>query len=409
MKKLLITILSLNMLSVALPAVNVAYGEESVNAETEPPKGPHGGRLLEKNGFAIEVTIFETGVPPEMRLYAYKDNKPLSPSSITLTGKLGRLGGVTDNLSFTPEKDYLVSDQEIVEPHSFDVSLSAQYSNKNYNWSYDSYEGRAEITDRMLKLAEIDSEAFAPVDMVFTEELFGVVKLPPKNVYAVHAPYKAVVVRRHVGEGDKVKKGQTLATLKNTQTLQSFTVTSPANGMVTGSFTNTGDVADSDALFEISDFTNLWVELSAFPDQAELIKLGQAVTISSMHGDKSVQGTIDYLSPAMNEGHIVRARVNIDNDGGQWRPDMHVKAAVTTRIKEQVMAVRLDALQTFRDMDVVFARFGNMFEVRMLELGERNSDYVEVLGGMAAGTHYVSSNSFVLKADVLKDGASHDH
>lgn len=409
MKKLLIAILSANMLAVAIPAVNVAFAEEPVNAEAEPPKGPHGGRLLEKNGFVIEVTIFETGVPPEMRLYAYKDNEPLSPKSVTLTGKLGRLGGVVDALSFTAEKDYLVSDQEIVEPHSFDISFNAKHSNKNYSWSYDSYEGRAEITDRMLKLAEIDTEVFTPVDMVFTEEFFGVVKLPPQNIYRVHAPYKAMVITSHVGEGDKVQKGQTLATLKNTQTLQSYKLTSPADGVVTGAYTNAGDVADSEALFEISDFTNLWVELSVFPDQANMIKLGQAVTISNMHSDKQTHGTIDYLSPVMNEGHIVRARVKIENTGNMWRPDMHVKANVTTRVKKQVMAVKLDALQTFRDMDVVFARFGNMFEVRMLELGERNDDFVEVLGGMAAGTDYVSSNSFVLKADVLKDGASHDH
>ncbi len=32
-------------------------------AEAEPAKGPHGGRLLIDDDFALELAIFETGVP----------------------------------------------------------------------------------------------------------------------------------------------------------------------------------------------------------------------------------------------------------------------------------------------------------------------------------------------------------
>ena len=60
-------------------------------------------------------------------------------------------------------------------------------------------------------------------------------------------------------------------------------------------------------------------------------------------------------------------------------------------------------------MPVVFARYDNIFEVRMLEMGETDGEYIEVLGGLKPGTDYVTDNSFLLKADVLKDGASHDH
>ena len=31
-------------------------------------KGPHGGRLLEDGDFALEVTMFERGVPPEFHV-----------------------------------------------------------------------------------------------------------------------------------------------------------------------------------------------------------------------------------------------------------------------------------------------------------------------------------------------------
>jgi cobalt-zinc-cadmium efflux system membrane fusion protein len=45
----------------------------------------------------------------------------------------------------------------------------------------------------------------------------------------------------------------------------------------------------------------------------------------------------------------------------------------------------------------------------MLELGRQNRDWVEVLGGIEPGTQYVTDNSYLIKADIEKSGASHDH
>ncbi len=34
---------------------------------------------------------------------------------------------------------------------------------------------------------------------------------------------------------------------------------------------------------------------------------------------------------------------------------------------------------------------------------------IEVLGGLDVGERYVTANSFLVKADAMKSGASHDH
>ena len=57
----------------------------------------------------------------------------------------------------------------------------------------------------------------------------------------------------------------------------------------------------------------------------------------------------------------------------------------------------------------VFAQVGDVYEVRMLTLGRRDARSVEVLDGLAAGTVYVTDNSYLIKADIEKAGASHDH
>ena len=71
--------------------------------------------------------------------------------------------------------------------------------------------------------------------------------------------------------------------------------------------------------------------------------------------------------------------------------------------------VPLAALQRFRDWDVVFVRFGDDYEIRPLELGRRDGVNVEVLGGLKAGDPVVVEQSYIVKADIEKSGASHDH
>ena len=73
------------------------------------------------------------------------------------------------------------------------------------------------------------------------------------------------------------------------------------------------------------------------------------------------------------------------------------------------MVVRPEALQRFRDNDVVFVRVGDVYEARPLVLGARSRAAVEVIEGLAAGAEYVIAQSFLVRADIEKSGASHDH
>jgi cobalt-zinc-cadmium efflux system membrane fusion protein len=62
-----------------------------------------------------------------------------------------------------------------------------------------------------------------------------------------------------------------------------------------------------------------------------------------------------------------------------------------------------------RDWRVVFGRYGEHLEARPLELGRSDGRLVEVLGGLQAGERYAAKNSFLIKAELGKAGASHDH
>lgn len=380
------------------------------SAHEEPPEGPNGGRLLESDGLQLEVTIFESGIPPEMRVYPYlTDGTAISPDDVSMTATLNRTGGQQDFIDFSSEADYLLGDMEIIEPHSYEVEVAANYEGKEYHWHFESYEGRAEIPDRLLELANVKTEPAGKQTLTMSNTVYGIISKPENRVFHVHAPYPGIVKSVLVNTGDKVKKGQRLLTVLNQKTLQTYAVTSPASGEVTMRPVNRGDHTDMGNLVEISDLSTVWAEMSMFPNDIEQIAKGMPVQISDMHGDHSATSKLDYLSPQMTGGHIARARATIANPDGTWRPGMHVKADVMTSQVEVPLAVKRSAIQTFRDMPVVFARFGNVFEVRMVELGRQDGDYIEVLSGLKPGTDYVTDNSYLLKAEVLKDGASHDH
>jgi cobalt-zinc-cadmium efflux system membrane fusion protein len=381
------------------------------HAEHEaPPEGPHGGTLLENDELNLEVTIFESGIPPEMRIYPYlKDGTPIDPDDIVLAVNLNRTGGQQDLIEFTSEADYLLGDTEITEPHSFEVEVNANYQGNDYHWHFESYEGRVEIPSRLLELSGIETETAGTQTITVTNTVYGIISKAEGKVFPVHAPYPGIVQSVDVKTGDKVRKGQRLLTVRNQKTLQNYAVISPATGEVTLRPVKRGDHTDMGTLVEVSDLSSVWVEMSMFPKDIGAISKGMPVIVSDLHGEHAVETTLDYISPQMTGGHIARARATLPNPDGNWRPGMHVTADVVIDRVEVPLAVKRSALQTFRDMPVVFGRFGNVFEVRMVELGRQDKEYVEVTGGLEPGTDYVTNNSYLLKAEALKDAASHDH
>jgi cobalt-zinc-cadmium efflux system membrane fusion protein len=88
---------------------------------------------------------------------------------------------------------------------------------------------------------------------------------------------------------------------------------------------------------------------------------------------------------------------------------MGVEGSFAVAQAEAPLAVRTRAVQRFRDFEVVYAKVGDTYEVRMLEIGRRTPEWTEVLGGLEPGAEYVTDGAFLIRADIEKSGASHDH
>ena len=378
-------------------------------AEAEEVKGPNGGRLLVDGDFAIEVTIFETGVDPQFRLYAYQSNEPLPSGDVAATLELERLGDVIDRFNFTPEGDYLVGDGIVTEPHSFVVSVAATHNGQTSTWTYESLEGRTEIPYAVAATAGIETEIAGPASVGMTLPVTGRIAFAPDARAEITAPYAGRVLSVAKSVGDQVQRGETLARLENVATLQAFTITAPSDGVVIARNTNVGDVAGAEPLFVIGDTTQLEARLHIFPGDQHRVQPGMTVMLASPSGGEPIETTISaYMPVADASSQTLIARASIPADVGFF-PGLRLNGEIVVQTINAPLAVRTSGLQRFRDFTVVFAKVDEIYEVRMLDLGARDRDWAVVHGGLEPGTEYVVANAFLLKADVEKDGASHDH
>jgi len=372
-------------------------------------RGPHNGRLLRDGPFALEVTVYETGVPPEFRLYGYRDGKPLPPGALQPVVEVRRLDGETTRFTFRPEGDALVADGTVVEPHSFDVKVSVVNDGRTHAWAYASYEGRVTIPAATAAASGVKTSTAGPATIRDVLPLMGHVAIDHSRQAQVRARFPGIVRAVPVNLGDHVRRGQTLATVEGNDSMRRYAVTAPLDGVVLARNTNVGDVAGEAPLFEIADLSSVWIELNAVGRDADRLRPGQTVSVRPASGGEALATRIDALVPVTHAGMSVVARAQIPNRDSAWRPGMAVVGEVTVAQREVPLAVKISGLQRFRDFTVVFAKVGDTYEVRMLELGDRDDTAVEVLGGLKPGTAYVSEQSFLIRADIEKSGASHDH
>lgn len=376
----------------------------------EPAHGPHDGRLLGQNDFQLEITIHEQGVPPEFRVYAYREGKPVPPDEIDLTITLARLGGKTDNIRFVPQADYLRGDTVVYEPHSFDVSVNASFAGQQYQWQYPQHEGRSTISSVTAQEAGIATETIGPAEIEETLTLQGTVTYDAGRIRRVMARFPGIVRKAGRGVGEYVQAGEVLAQVESNDSLQTYDITTAISGIIMEQPVMAGETVIDKPIYVIANLNKVWVDLAVFRRDLSRVSKGQKVLLTSIDGSQHTTAVIGFIAPVSSgASQSTTARVYLDNPENVWRPGMAVTGIVTLNKQEAPLAVRNSALQKFRDFDVVYARFGDTYEVRMLELGKSDNEFTEVLGGIDPGTEYVVENSYLIKADIEKSGATHDH
>ena len=271
-------------------------------------------------------------------------------------------------------------------------------------------EGKVEITPDAAKLTGVQFKQAGPDTVAMTTPLTGRIVLNENRTANVRARFPGIVKAVHVNLGDSVDKGQKLATVESNESLNAYIVYAPMDGVILKRETNIGDVTNGNELFVIADLSTVWAKYHIFPRDVPYIKKGQSVVVHTLD-EKTRQNTqISMLFPTTDAlSQTVIAIAELSNESGVWRPGITIEGDIKVGEKQAAIAVPRSALQFIEEQQVIFIKEGNTYEPRPVKIGMTGTENVEITSGLKSGETYVSAGSFVIKADILKGTAAHEH
>jgi cobalt-zinc-cadmium efflux system membrane fusion protein len=388
-------------------------GESAHAHGADVPRGPHEGRLFTDGDVRLELWIAEDEPPPAFKAYLYDGAGRLRrPSGERLVVHLERLGGRRDSLSFRIDGDHFHSNQPVAEPHSFAAEVMLEHGSERHRWEYEQQEGRIELAPEAIAGAGIVAGTAGPSPIEVTIEAPGEVRLNAERVVQVRPRFPGVVREMHKRLGDPVRSGDVLATVHSNESLAEYPITAAMGGTIVSQDAAVGQSVEHETvLYTFADLTSVWVDFPIYPQSAGRIRRGLVVHVQSESGPPvSGRGTIQYVGPLLEQDtRVSYGRVVLDNRDRRWQPGMYVTAHVTVERVEVKVAVPDEAVVRMRDGAAVFRADANRFEVQPVTTGRTDGRLVEIVAGLEPGARVVVKNAFLLKAELGKSEAHHEH
>jgi cobalt-zinc-cadmium efflux system membrane fusion protein len=392
------------------------HGHGHDDHEDDFPRGPHGGRLLSEGDLSAELVIFEEGVAPQLRVWIRDGGTVVDPATVELSVTLERLGRKPEQLTFQPRGDFLLADQVLEEPHSFAVDVDASANGKTLCAMFEQVEARVTIAAEQARAGGVTSAVAESRTLARSLPLTGRIGIPSDRLARVHPRFAGVVREASGTIGDRVTKGQVLAVLESSETLARFPVVAPLDGVLLDRRAVVGgSAATDDELYVVADLREVWADLDVYGEDTHVVHVGESVTIrDEAHRDDEdavvATAKISYVSPLRDvHTQTTLARAVIPNPEGRWAPGAFISATIELDEPAAAVAVPETALQTWRGRPAVFVHAEGVWEARPVRVGRSGEDWVEILSGLDAGTTVATGNTFLLRAEVEKAGAAHDH
>jgi cobalt-zinc-cadmium efflux system membrane fusion protein len=182
-----------------------------------------------------------------------------------------------------------------------------------------------------------------------------------------------------------------------------YEILSPTSGTVIQKRISLGEVLEADRdIFIVADLGSVWLDISVHQKDLELVREGQAVTISRDGGTVVARGSIGYVGPVLeHDTRTALARIVLPNLDNGLRPGAFVKAHISVESEKVPVAVPRDALQTIDGETVLFLPAGDGFEAHPVTAGRASPTTVEIVSGLEPGRSYVSRGAFILKAKLV--------
>lgn len=317
-----------------------------------------------------------------------------------------------------PMQVMAANEQEHAHVHATEQASKTQSDIENHE-EHNEHEGHNEndehehnetlssrISDDMATAVNIVTDRADSQLLSQHQVVYGKLSADPNRLSHVNARFPGLLTSVKFSLGDSVKVGDVLAVVESNESLNSYAIKAPIDGVIIQRSANVGEVAQQQTLFSIADFGRLWADFRLYPSQQDIVATGQKVVI--LAADTEVNGVIQYIIPSLTQPYQL-ARVNLDNRDGKLSSGQWVEGAVVSGEFNVELAVKKSAIQTLDNQSGVFVKNNSEYIFTPLQLGRNDKDYVEVIAGLQPGQSYVTTNSYLLKADIEKSEAEHAH
>lgn len=268
-----------------------------------------------------------------------------------------------------------------------------------------------EWTKELLDESRIELKSASPAEISLGLELPGKIVSYEPNVAHIIPRFPGIIreARKHLGE--TVNKGDVLAVIESNQSLSPYEVKSPITGVVVKRHSTVGEYAsESTDIFVVADLSKVWGEFYVFSDDFGKVTAGADIAVEAKPLTEPIISTVSFVSKIVDEHTQSKfIRTTLENPKGQLYPGAFASALVVLKKIKAEVTVEKSALQRLDRGEVVFVWEGAAFEARKVLIGKRDKERVEILRGIKVGERYATGNTFLIKAEIGKSEAEHDH
>jgi Cu(I)/Ag(I) efflux system membrane fusion protein len=190
------------------------------------------------------------------------------------------------------------------------------------------------------------------------------------------------------------------------KTGDSVPIRSPSEGYVTARNVVPGAAIQVGApLFEVADLAKVWFLADVFERDAARLRIGQkAVLELAAYPGERFAGRVQLIYPTLNAAtRTLRVRLEFANKTGpggvKLRPGMYGNVALELPSASGLL-IPSEALVDTGDSQYVFvAKARGHFEPRLVQVGARAGDKVQVASGLAEGETVVTTGNFLLDSE----------
>jgi cobalt-zinc-cadmium efflux system membrane fusion protein len=382
-------------------------------ADEHAPRGPHGGRLFQERALQLELCIVEEDAPPMFVAYVYDTlGTQLAPGGANLQVTLDRFAGRRDVIRFSPAANHLRGNAVVREPHSFRAAIDLEYEGGRFQWTYEQVEYRVELSPDAVTRGGIVVGSAEPSHIDVRASAPGEVRLNGERMLVVRPRFPGVVAEMRKSLGDRVEAQETVAVIQSNESLTEYDIKAPMSGRVVARTGMAGASVDNEStLYTLADLSTVWVDFAIYPQHVGVIRRGQPVTVTAAtHPELVAEAEVSYVGPLLEQDtRVSHGRVVLPNPRERWQPGLYVTVSAVVDHAEVDVAVPDAAIVRSRFGPAVFLAEGSTFELQPVVPGRTDGVTTEISEGLQAGASIVVRNAFLLKAELGRGEATHDH